>query len=130
MKTILIATSLGLLVAIWVQHHITDYRSASLFRCDAAQESTFTPPYVPLVDALIFTERLEVYVGGWIERGTLKIEGDAVDGAVEFTAGTRPTRISFARMGEWYQPDFTLSFTPTTDASCAVRIVYRFGGVF
>ena len=129
-KKILIAASLGLLAAIWVQHHFTDYRSASLFRCDAAQQSTFTPPYVPLVHSLIFTERLEVYIGGWIERGSLEIEGDSVDGVIEFTAGTRPTRISFARMGEWYQSDFTLSFTPTTDASCAVRIVYRFGGVF
>jgi len=130
MKRILIATSLSLLLAIWMQHHLTDYRSASLFRCDAAQKSTFTPPYVPLVDSLIFTERLEVYIGGWIERGTLEIEGDAVDGAIEFIAGSRPTRISYARMGEWYQPDFTLSFIPTADASCAVRVVYRFGGVF
>ncbi len=129
MKRILIATSLGL-VAILTQHHITDYRSAPLFRCDAAKESKFTPPYVPLIDAFLFSERLEVYVGGWIERGTLHIEGDALDEPIEVTAGPRPTRISYARMGEWYQSDFTLSFMPTTDASCAVRVVYRFGGVF
>ena len=86
MKRILIAASLGL-GAILAQHHITDYRSAPLFRCDAAKESTFTPPYVPFIDAFLFSERLEVYVGGWIERGTLEeIGSDVAEQVDEETA--------------------------------------------
>jgi len=38
--------------------------------------------------------------------------------------------ISFARMGEWYSPEFNVTFNPSAGASCRVRIVYRFRGIY
>jgi hypothetical protein len=33
-------------------------------------------------------------------------------------------------MGEWYEPEFHLNFSPSAESSCAVRVVYRYNGAW
>jgi hypothetical protein len=110
--------------------YIAAYRASSTYFCDGPETVQIAHPYIPLIGEFVFVDSLEVYLGGWIERGALTIHGDILDEAMTFTAGERPTKISYARMGEWYSQDFQVVFEPTDMSSCLVRIVYRFRGIF
>jgi hypothetical protein len=125
--TLLIIAALGGMLA-W--HHITDYRESEPYRCDAPAAARYGPPYVPLVGQYFFLDSLELYVVGWIERGTVRINGDDLPEPLEFSATDGPAMISHSRMGEWYQPDYTLRFAPSEGARCHIRAIYRFRGVF
>lgn len=116
--------------ALLAWHHVTAFRESVPYGCDAPLADQFSHPYIPLIGQFVFVDSLEVYVGGWIERGSVILGGDVISEPLSFTAGERPTMISFARMGEWYRPDFNLTFKPSTGASCRVRIVYRFRGIY
>ena len=132
MKTVrwLIGSSLLLLTLLVVWQYIGSYRASSTYFCEESETVQITHPYIPLIGDFVFVDSLEVYLGGWIERGALTIHGDVLDEAMTFTAGDRPTKISYARMGEWYDPDFQVVFEPTDTSSCLVRIVYRFRGIY
>lgn len=123
---LLVVVLLGLVA--W--NHVTGYKSSSLYRCREASTLTFTHPYVPVVGDFMFVDSLEVYVGGWIERGTVTMTSDITDQPISFSAAG-PTRIvSHSRMGEWYTPDFAVTLEPEPGSSCRIRFVYRFRGIF
>ncbi len=110
-----------------------EYKSSQLYRCDGPRNSQYSFPVLPLLKQISIVDGLEVYIGGWIERGSLTIKSDIFDieiKEVTFVAGEKVTPVSYARIGEWYNEDFKMSFEPSPGASCAVRIVYKFGGVF
>jgi hypothetical protein len=121
----------ALLLVILSWHYVTDYRSAPRYFCEAPLTRVVPHPYIPLIGDFVFTDSLEVYIGGWIERGTLEIEGSILNKTpLTFSAGKRPTPIQHARLGEWYENNFQLVFKPSGDASCFVRVVYRFRGIY
>jgi hypothetical protein len=130
MKKWIVYPLLLLSLAIVARDYVTGYRSSALYRCQELSALTFYHPYIPLVGRFMPIDSLEVYVGGWIERGTLTISGDVLDQPLSFSATERTTTIAHARMGEWYQSNFTLTFKPEPVSSCRVRVVYRFRGIF
>lgn len=121
---------IAVLAIILSWHYVTAYRTVPRYYCDEPATLDITHPYLPLVGDFVFTDSLEVYIGGWIERGALQVEGDVIGGVHAFSAGQRPAMISHARLGEWYDEGFRLTFEPTQDASCLVRVVYRFRGIY
>jgi hypothetical protein len=129
-KIIILAVLLILFVSLSTWNYLFGYRSSSLYQCGEPLIATFTPPYVPLVGEFLFVDSLEVYLGGWIESGRVTISGDILADPITFERGERITTISYAHMGEWYDSDFTLNFQPEDHTSCAVRVIYRFRGIY
>jgi len=120
----------ALLLVLLSWRYVTDYRSAPRYSCNEPLTRIISHPYIPLIGDFVFTDSLEVYIGGWIERGTVMIDGSIINSPLTFSAGKHPTPIQYARLGEWYENNFNLVFEPSEDASCLVRIVYRFRGIY
>ena len=128
-RTLLFLIFVGM--AGWLAwHHITDYRESAPYTFDAPAGHHFTPPFIPLLDQLIFADSLELYIVGGIDRGTVTISSDAFYPPLAFSAGEQPTMIAHARMGEFYQSDVNVTFEPSEDARCWIRVIYRFRGLY
>jgi hypothetical protein len=113
-----------------VWHYFWDYRGSAPYGCNITESKRYHHPYFPLIGRFLFVDSLEVYIGGWIERGKVTVSGDIFHEPLQFEAGARPTMISFSRMGEWYRPEFDVTFRPSPRASCRIQIIYRFRGIY
>jgi len=70
---------------------------------------------------------LELYVGGWIDQGSITVNGMPSrrrSGLDEITFSSND-EISHSFVGEWYTKDVTLEIEPTEDALCYILIKYR-----
>ena len=122
----------AVLAAMAAWNYVFAYRAADAYNCDGAFDLHVSHPYIPVIGWIVFNESLEVYIGGWIDRGSVSISGDIIDEPFLTTARGRPvsTEISYARMGEWYGEDFHVKFEPDDMASCHIEIIYRFRGLY
>ncbi len=122
------------LLVIYVSAYIIDsalYKSTEILRCSKEQEITISRGSWPVISNLDFTNGLEVYVGGWVETGNVTISSEVFDfaGEEKFSANGGLVEVSKARLGEWYTDTFTVNIKPSSDASCVVRVVYKFRGI-
>lgn len=123
-----------LLLVIYISAYLIDralYRSTDILKCTKEQEIKISRSSWPVLSNFDFTNGLEVYVGGWIEAGTVTISSEVFDfsGEENFSASSSLAEVSKARIGEWYTDTFTVDIKPSSDASCAVRIIYKFRGI-
>ncbi|MEM9013788.1 MAG: hypothetical protein AAGB02_01655 [Pseudomonadota bacterium] len=106
--------------------NLSVYRKAATLNCSG-------PATVELRRGAYFlSDTLEVYVGGWIERGAVTM----ADAPMRRPQGVKNTRvysakngvaeISHAYVGEHYDTKTAINFVPTDDASCRITILYRF----
>ena len=115
--------SLGMVVVViilWITNQYR-YKTVAAYRCDKRGERVIHQPN-------ILQDTLELYVGGWIERGDVRISGlpSRGDETLKFSRGASVSTISHAYIGEWYEPDIKIVFKPTERASCLIRVVYKF----
>lgn len=98
------------------------YQTLDAYRCDERRE------YVITRQNLLPQDMIELYVGGWIERGKVAISGlpSRENEALVFSRGTSVGTISHAYIGEWYEPDIHIIFQPSEEASCLVRVIYKY----
>jgi len=113
--------SLPVFVVLWFINPYP-YQALNDYRCNARSERVIPQPN------LILQDMLELYVGGWIEKGDVTISGlpSRENSMLKFSSGASVRTISHAYIGEWYGPDVTVVFEPTEGASCLVRLVYRY----
>lgn len=111
-------------LAVW--NHLNGYKSSGLYKSNESVTWTFQPPLLARIVGLHLTTGLETYIGGWIESGQVTITGIVLDEPMTFSGEDGLRSISFARMGEWYDPNFQLNLSPARSTSCSIRVVYRF----
>jgi hypothetical protein len=109
----------------------TRYKSTELLRCSKQQKITISRASWPILSNYDFTNGLEVYIGGWLEAGNIVISGTLFrpDDKKAFSANTGLVEVSRARTGDWYKDNFTVSIKPDSQASCALKIIYKFRGI-
>ena len=123
--------SLGVLVIFTLWHYVFDYRVSSSYRCKANETIEFSHPYWPVFADFIFLDTLEVYIGGIVDRGELSISGTGIDGKLTYEGARLGTTIAhYYYRSSWYEPTFSLTFQPTENASCSVKVIYRFRGIY
>lgn len=119
--------------AAW--NYLHGFQESATYSCGEAVTWHLPPRWLASLGGWNILDQLEVYGGGWIESGRLTITSNALDAplvidARQRPAGARAASIAFARSGEWYEPEFHLNFSPSADASCSVRVVYRYKGAW
>ena len=120
----IIVTLFGIVIALslWAYDQFS-YQTLGEFKCDAKRE--FLIPTSNLIPA----DMLELYVGGWIDRGTVTILGlpSRENEPLEFRRGDNVVgTISHAYIGEWYEAVTKIIFLPSDDASCLIRVIYKY----
>lgn len=77
---------------------------------------------------MVFQDMIELYVGGWIERGDVTISGlpSRERELLKFSRGTSVSTISHAYIGEWYEPNIKIVFEPAEGSSCLVKVIYKY----
>ena len=58
-----------MLTGFLLWHYVWDYQESAPYGCDISESEQFRHPFIPLLGHFVFVDSLEVYVGGWIERG-------------------------------------------------------------
>jgi hypothetical protein len=112
---------LVMFVMLWVRNQY-QYQTLDVYMCDERREQV-----IPRKD-MIPHDMLELYVGGWIERGEVTISGlpSRENEVLKFSRGSSVGTISHAYIGEWYEPDINLVFEPSEGSSCLIRVIYRY----
>ncbi len=120
---IVIIALLGLLTiaALWLIDQY-QFQTIEAYKCDERRE------YVIPRHNFLPQDMLELYVGGWIERGEVTISGlpSRNKEALKFSSGSSVGTVSHAYIGEWYEPHITIIFEPSDGSSCLIRIVYKY----
>ncbi len=114
------------IVAYW--NYLFGYRSSDIYTCEEAKELRFSFPAGRFGTNILLVGHLEVYVGGWISRGSLELTGTPFRDKEpkHFSATDRVSTVSHAYIGEWYDPDFSVGLKPSEGANCAMKVIYRF----
>lgn len=125
---------LFVLLVIYVSAYIINsalYRSTEILRCSKEQEIKISRSSWPVISNYDFTNGLEVYIGGWVETGNVTISSEVFNFSEEekFSANGGLVEVSKARLGDWYTDTFIVNIKPSSDASCAVRVIYKFRGI-
>lgn len=119
----ILATLLGsvIVLVLWVRDQY-QYQALDAYSCKEIEEFV-----IPGQD-LLPQDGLELYVGGWIERGEVTISGlpSRDNGTIRFSRGSSVSTISHAYIGEWYEPNISIMFEPSEASSCLIRVVYRY----
>jgi hypothetical protein len=98
------------------------YQTLETYKCDERRE------YVIPRQNLIPQDMLELYVGGWIERGEVAISGLPFrnNEVLKFSRGSSVGTVSHAYIGEWYEPHINIVFEPSEGSSCLIRVIYKY----
>jgi hypothetical protein len=122
------------LLAYAVWNYLHGFQESAVYSCREAATWRQPPRWLATLGGWNIIDQLEVYGGGWIERGQLTITSNTLREPLvvkaEEGSEARSANISFARMGEWYEPEFHLNFSPSAEASCYVRVIYRYNGTW
>ena len=121
-KIVIIALlGLVILILLWALNQY-QYQTLDVYTCDERRE------YVIPRQNLLPQDMLELYVGGWIEKGEVAISGFPSRGneALKFSRGDSVGTISHAYIGEYYEPDINILFQPSEGASCLIRVIYKY----
>ena len=114
---------LGLLISavLWIRDQY-QYQVLDTYSCDERRE------YLIPRQNIIPQDGLELYAGGWIERGEIVISGlpSRDNEVLKFFRGTSVATITHAYIGEWYEPNINVVFEPSEGASCLIRVIYRY----
>ncbi len=106
------------------------FRSTEFLQCSQDIEIMISRPYWPLLSRFDSTTGLEVYVGGWLEEGSLTISGTPFrdESGIFYSTDAGGIEVSRARIGEWYNDSFEIGLRPGVHSSCAIKVVYKFRG--
>lgn len=110
----------GIGITLWLMEQY-QYKTLDSFSCDKRKELV-----IPRVN-LLPQDMLELYVGGWIERGQVMISGlpSRERETLKFSRGSSVSTVSHAYIGEWYEPEINILFDPSQDSSCFIKVIYR-----
>lgn len=116
----IILLGLVIILALWALNQF-QYQTLDAYRCDERREDVITK------QNLLPPDMLELYVGGWIERGEVAISGlpSRENKALVFSRGSSVSTISHAYIGEWYEPNIKIIFQPSEGSSCLIRVIYK-----
>ncbi len=117
--------------------HFAALRETGPYTCQATETKTFHTRWIPF--RIPQVSYLEVYIGGWIDAGSLTLESNMFaqrrspenTNVIQFKSDpkNRTKMAAFSYFGEWYSPEFKLTFKPSPDARCRVKIAYRIFGI-
>lgn len=115
------ALGVVLLALLWVLN-LFQYRTLDAYKCDERKE------YAIPRHNLLPQDMLEIYVGGWIEKGEVVISGfpSREHGILKFSRGATVGTVSHAYIGEWYEPETKIMFQPSEGSSCLIRVIYKY----
>lgn len=112
---------LVLILVLWVKNQY-QYKALAAYKCNKWGERVIPGPSAG------FQDMMELYVGGWIERGEVTISGlpSRENEVLTFSRGLSVRTISHAYIGEWYGPDIRIVFEPAPESSCLIRVNYKY----
>ena len=110
-----------IILLLWVLNQY-QYKTLDTYSCDERRE------FVIPKQNLLPQDMIELYVGGWIERGEVEISGlpSRENKALKFYRGSSVGTISHAYIGEWYEPNIDILFQPSEGSSCLIRVIYKY----
>ena len=130
---IMISLLVGVLFAYGAAYYLDSarYRSTEFLQCSQDIEIMISRPYWPLLSSVDLTTGLELYVGGWLEVGSLTISGTPFrdESGMFYSTDAGVIEVSRAQIGEWYNDSFEMRLRPGVHSSCAIKVVYKFKGV-
>ena len=108
--------------AVW--NYLHGFQESATYTCKEAATWHLPPRWLATLGGWHIIDQLEVYGGGWIEHGQLTITSNILNEPLVAAARTdgssaRTTPISFARVGEWYEPEFHLNFSPSAEPTAS-----------
>lgn len=103
-----------------------DYKT-KVFTCDETRMYNLKHPLYPFFE---YPSGLEIYLGGWIEQGSVTVKGflqrtppDGNSYEFQLIADEAHRDVARAYVGEWYGGPIELA--PSDDAQCYIKLVYK-----